>query len=249
VTFRSLATGQLLTHLKLPQLSATTAHPIVQGFAEGVPISYDGRFLAVTDGLDYILVDTQLMRVRWQKRIEAVDRWTSGPLPYRLWLLGEHVFALKRSFDTQVCEMIDRDSGRGLWAKSEEKNEGVIYSAAADDRNVYGLHYQPKVKSLHLLGYDRATGNRVLDVQTLGFGDAEMTLDPCVRGRCIVAVVKKKQEYMLLLLDKQTGREVGRIQVKGYGLFGNYGEVSYSIQGSCAAVLSGNALHAVLSAK
>jgi outer membrane protein assembly factor BamB len=240
-TFRRLGTGQLLTHLELSPLNVSGDHPVLPDGNGDLPISYNGKYLAVTDGWDYILVDTDLMRVRWQKRIGEVDR-SRGQLPYRIWLSDRHLMALKKSYDTVHNEVVDLDTGRLLWKHAAEKNEGTVYSVLFDGANAYGLQYEPKQRCVHLMGFDQKSGKKTLDWIERGYSSPRVFLDKELRGGCAVVVLADKQKYKIEIYDTKTKKKVFDFDEKGFGLFGAYGQVSYAIQGPDVALLSGNKL-------
>jgi len=239
VSFRNLGTGRLLAHQDLPRLLMTREHPVLKRAGKRVPYSFDGESLLLTDGWDYVVVDTAKRKVKWQKRIENVDRFSPLPLPFRLWVSGEEILCLKRQYDTHAAEMFNTETGVHLWTKLEERKEGPIYSAAFDGKTVYGVHHEPDLKTVTLLGIDRRSGKRVLRWKKVGYEEPEVFLDGEMHGRHLVARTKDKQSYELLLFNVDTKKLTGAVKVKGFGDFGNYGEVSFVVQDRHLAILSG----------
>ncbi|MCX7806500.1 MAG: PQQ-like beta-propeller repeat protein, partial [Planctomycetota bacterium] len=239
VTFRSLGSGRLIAHAELPELLATREHPILPSGGEETPMSFDGRTLLLTDGWDYIAVDGTSNRIKWQKRIEGVDRTSPLPLPFRIRVDGAEIYCLKRSYDTHAMEVFDTETGALLWNRVENKKQPVIYSAVFDEKNIYGLHHEPDIKSVTVIGLDRRSGREVLFWRKAGYEEPEILMDDEMHGRHLAIRVRDKQNFAVILFNVDARKVDAELKATGSGSFGNYGEVSYAVQGRYAGLLSG----------
>ena len=252
VSFRSLPTGRLMVHLDIPGLLHNLEHPILGAADPGLPVAFDDGLLVLTDGWDYIGVDTRSRSVRWRIRIEGVDR--DRVLPYRLWASGGHVLALKQEYDVPAVEMFDAASGVRLWGSSEgapkqpgRKREGgagnAFYSAAWDTRCVYGIVHRADRTAVEIVGIERASGARALEWSHGVFEQPDIQLCPEPFGDMLVARVKDRQNWhALVVFDRNRRKLIHELKAKGFGLWGNYGEVSWAVLGNTLAILSKNVL-------
>ncbi|MBM4031578.1 MAG: hypothetical protein FJ291_07295 [Planctomycetes bacterium] len=251
VSFRSLPTGRLVVHLDIPGLLRTFEHPILGSADPAPPVAFDGvALLVLTDGWDYIGVDTRAQSVRWRIRIENVDR--DQVLPYRLWASGGSVLALKQEYDVPAVEMFDATAGVRLWpsgagsrrdGRKRETQTTAFYSAVWDPASVYGLTHRQDRTAVEIVGHDRQSGARTLEWSHGSFEHPEICLCPEPYGDVLVARVKDRQNWhALIAFDRKTRKLVHELKVKGFGLWGNYGEMSWAIQGKTLAILSKDVL-------
>ena len=138
--------------------------------------------------------------------------------------------------------MLDTETGAYLWKKVEDKKEGVIYSPAWDDKNIYGIHYEPELRSVTLLGFERRSGKQVLSWTRGNYETPEVFLDPEVRGGHLVITVRDKNKFQLLVVSTESKDLAAEVLGEGSGSFGNYGEASCEIQGRFLALLTGTKL-------
>jgi outer membrane protein assembly factor BamB/outer membrane protein assembly factor BamD (BamD/ComL family) len=241
VTFRSLGTGRLLAHQELSELLDNREHPVLKRVAQATPVSRDKNLALVSDGWDYILVDADLKKVKWQRRIEDVDRTSPLPLPYRFTVTGTEIISLKLSYDNAAMEGIDAETGAALWA-FKEPGTPLPYGNVFDAKNIYGAHLEPSLKCVSLLGLDRRTGKGVFKFQKSGYENPEVLLDEEMHGRHLLTLVRDKQNYELLLVNVDTGKVDAELKSIGFGPFGVYGGVSYAAQDKYVALLSGSKL-------
>ncbi len=253
VSFRSLPTGRLVVHLDIPGLLRNGDHPIL-GSADPAPhVAFSEGLLVLTDGWDYIGVDTRTHSVRWRIRIEDVDR--DQVLPYRLWASGEHFLALKQEYDVPAVEMHDSATGARLWpsggGSAAPRREGrkrdapgaAFYSAVWDGECVYGLTHRQDLAAVEIVGHGRQSGARTLEWSHGAFEHPEIFLCPEPFGDVLVARVKDRQNWhALVAFDKKARKLVHELKVKGFGLWGNYGEMSWAVQGKTLAILSKDVL-------
>ncbi|HUT33173.1 MAG TPA: PQQ-binding-like beta-propeller repeat protein [Planctomycetota bacterium] len=253
VSFRSLPTGRLVVHLDIPGLLQNFEHPILGPAAPGLPVAFAKGLLVLTDGWDYIGVDTRKRSVRWRIRIENVDR--DQVLPYRLWVSRDNVLALKQEYDIPAVEMFDAATGERLWGSNQggagarpagRKREGAgtaFYSAVWDEKCIYGLTHRPDRTAVDLVGHDRPSGARALEWHHGSFEHPEIFLCPEPYGDVLVARVKDRQNWhALVAFDKKATKLIHELKVKGFGLWGNYGEMSWAVQGKTLAILSKDVL-------
>ena len=235
VSFRSLSTGRLMVHLDVPGLTQHRAHPVLKTGGEALPVAFEGGLLVLTDGWDYIGIDTSSRQIRWRIRIEDVDR--DKVLPYRLWVSGNHLFVLKQEYDVNVIEMFNASTGERLWRNDHPQQ--VVYSAVYDAKSLYGINYQRDRTGVDLVGYDRQTGSKELTWSHGAYEQPEVFLCPEPHGDALVARLNDRQNnYALVAFNKKTRKLVHEVRVKGHGLWRNYGEVSATIQGQTLAILS-----------
>jgi hypothetical protein len=246
VSFRSLPTGRLVVHLDIPGLLRNFDHPILGSADPAPPVAFTDGLLVLTDGWDYVGVDTRERSVRWRIRIENVDR--DQVLPYRLWASGGSVLALKQEYDVPAVEMFDATTGVRLWpsgagprrdGRKREAQTSAFYSAVWDPACVYGLTHRVDRTAVELVGHDRQSGARTLEWNYGSFEHPEIFLCPEPFGDVLVARVKDRQNWhALIAFDKKAKKLRHELKVKGFGLWGNYGEMSWAIQGKTLAILS-----------
>jgi outer membrane protein assembly factor BamB len=241
VVFRSLGTGRLLGRQSLPPLTPARGHPIFGRLARGVPVSFDGENLLLTDGWDYIVVDTANRKVRWQARIQSVDHSVASPIPFRLWMCGPHMFALKKRYDDYELEAYETKTGRRLWGKENEKNQLPLHSVVCDETNAWGLLHSKDARTVRIIGFGRSSGKMAkgADWERRDYKDPAASLTGSTHGDHLVARVKDRQMFELLAFNRRTGKLTHRLALKGFGQWGEHGDVSCAVQGKHLALLSG----------
>jgi hypothetical protein len=239
VSFRSLYTGRLKLHLDIPGLLTARSHPVLPRGQEGLAVAFADGLLVLTDGWDYIGIDVERAAVRWKIRIPDVDH--ERVPPYRFLVSGKHFFVLKQEYDVAANEMHDTASGARLWNSKDPPQ--VVYSAVCDGSHIYGLNYERGMPNIRLRSFACKDGSAGPAADLGVYDDPEVFLDPEVHGHALIAVLKdREQVYSLVAVDKRTRRVIHEIKVKGHGLWGNYGQVSYAIQGPTMALLSKDVL-------
>jgi len=239
VTFRNLGTGWLLTTVQLPALTEATGNPAIDWDDPAVPACAAGDLLVLTDGWDYIGVDLKQRKVRWQRRIQDVDRTGGEPPPFRFWMNGSAVAVLKPDYDSIGLEVIDPAEGTVRWHRTEAKEPGVPHHAVVGSDAVLGLHYTADDPTgVHVVAYDLATGKQRVSTVHRGRTKPRFWLTGRLQGRYLVARLSDEQTRSLWIVDGTTGAVVERIKAKGFGEWGRYGQVSWAVQPPYLAVLS-----------
>jgi outer membrane protein assembly factor BamB len=243
VSFRDLGTGRLLSLLPLSGLNESTGNPAVKWDEPGVPIAQSRDSLVLTDGWDYIAVDIPSRSIRWQKRITNLDRGLSKEgtqaAAFRFWANEQTVVVLKPNYDSIGLEALGLADGELRWHINEAKTPGVPYNLALGTGALYGLHYwRDDTASLHLWGYKLADGKPLYKQVHGGLAKPEAWLCGPVRGNHFVVHYSDEQKRDLLIVEAATGKVTQKIEVKGFGQWGQYGQVSYAVQGPSVIVLS-----------
>jgi outer membrane protein assembly factor BamB len=243
VAFRDLGTGRLLTLLPLPGLSEATRNPAVSWDEPGVPLATTRDALLLTDGWDYIAVDLPSRRIRWQKRIANLDRGAaqSGTesAAFRFWVNETALVVLKPSYDSVGLEAIGLADGALRWQLNEAKMPGVLHNLVLTSDTVVGL-YHPKeeASALQLLAYRLDDGKQLFKQVQRGFTKPQTWLPGPIRGDYLIVHVSDEQKRNLLVVEARSGKVIHQVEVKGFGQWGQYGQVSYSVQGAYLVVLS-----------
>ncbi|OAI49000.1 hypothetical protein AYO44_00945 [Planctomycetaceae bacterium SCGC AG-212-F19] len=243
VSFRDLGTGRLLSLLPLPGLSEATGNPAVKWDEPGAPIAQTKDSLVLTDGWDYIAVDIPSRSIRWQKRITNLDRGVfregTQAAAFRFWANEQALVVLKPNYDSVALESFGLADGELRWHFNEAKTPGVLYNLALGASAVYGLHYwRDEEAALHLLGYNLADGKPLYKQVRRGTTKPEAWLSGPLRGNHFVVHYADEQKRDLLIVEAATGKVTQQIDVKGFGQWGQYGQVSYAVQGPYVIVLS-----------
>jgi len=250
VSFRDLGTGRLLSLLPLPGLSEATSNPAVK-WEDPCPLLAQTRdSLVVTDGWDYIAVDLPSRSIRWQKRITNIDRGgvaegtqTAG---FRFWANDPTVVVLKPNYDTVGLEVLSLADGEIRWHINEAKTPGVLYNLVLGLDALYGLHFsRDEPATLNLVGYDLAAGNPLYRQVRRGLSKPEAWLPGPLRGGHFVVHYSDEQKRDLLLVEAATGKVAQQIDVKGFGQWGQYGQMSYAVRGGAVIVLNDKQLTVV----
>lgn len=243
VSFRDLGTGRLLSLLPLPGLIEATANPAVKWDDPGASLAQTRDSLVVTDGWDYVAVDLPSRSIRWQKRITNIDRGGVGEgtqaAGFRFWANDATVVVLKPNYDTVGLEALGLADGELRWHLNEAKTPGVLYNLAMGNQALFGLHYsRDEPATLNLLGYDLATGKSLYRQVRRGLTKPEAWLPGPLRGNHFVVHYSDEQKRDLLIVEATTGKVTQQIEVKGFDQWGQYGKVSYAVQGAHIVVLS-----------
>jgi outer membrane protein assembly factor BamB/tetratricopeptide (TPR) repeat protein len=247
VAFRDLGTGRLISLLPLPTLSEATANPAVTWDEPGVPIADSGDSLVVTDGWDYIVVDLPSRSIRWQKRIANLDRGVfregTRSASFRFWAEADTFIALQPDYDSVALTAYNLGDGQERWNISEVKTPGVLHDLVMGPDAVYGLHqWSDDPASLYMLGYGLADGQlRYRQVQR-GLTQPQAWVCGRLRGERYVVRYSDQQKRNLAVVEAATGKVLEQVEVQGFGQWGQYGQVSYAIQGPYLAVLSDKTL-------
>ncbi|MCX7803965.1 MAG: PQQ-like beta-propeller repeat protein [Planctomycetota bacterium] len=236
VTVRHRATGGLIGRLELPDLTGDDRHPLLEKAPPELPFARDGGRMAVTDGRYVIMVDTREMRLLWKCAIGEPN------VPMRLALGGDYLAVVKNEYDRKAIYMLSAASGKTLWG-TDPKNPSSpqpIYSMQIRDGRLYGIGLHPG-QGFYIVGLDCATGKPLFKPQErVGYSGK-----PAVRLRgpdrsppnALVAEVADRQDFDLLVFDSAGGRLLHSMRVKSAGEFGEYGQVSATVQHGLPALL------------
>jgi len=243
VSFRDLGTGRLLSLLPLPGLSEAIGNPAVTWDEPGVPIAQTRDSVIVTDGWDYIAVDLPTRSIRWQRRIVNLDRGDSQggkqAAAFRFWANESTVIVIQPHYDSAGIEALGMADGELRWQFNEAKTPGVPFNLALAADALYGLHYwRDDVAALHLRGYNLENGTSLYKQVHRGMTKPEAWLPGPLRGKHFVVQFSDEQKRNLLIVEAATGKVTQQIDMKGFGQWGQYGQVSYAIQGPYVIVLS-----------
>lgn len=243
VAFRDLGTGRLLSLLPLPALSEATGNPAVPWDEPSVPLAATRDSLILTDGWDYIAVDLPSRSIRWQRRILQLDRQSArggtGSAAFRFWANESSVVVLKPNYDSVGLEALRLSDGALRWSINEAKTPGVLHNLTLGKDAAYGLHYaREDASSIPLRAYNLENGALLYKRVQGGLTKPETWLPGPLRGSHFVVHVSDAQKRILLVTEASSGNIVHRMEVKGFGQWGQYGQVSYAVQGPYLALLS-----------
>lgn len=243
VSFRDLGTGRLLSLLPLPALSEATGNPAATWDEPGVPLAATKDSLMLTDGWDYIAVDLPSRSIRWQRRITQLDRGTArggtGSAAFRFWANDSSLVVLKPNYDSVGLEALRLSDGALRWSINEAKTPGVLHNLTLGKDAVYGLHFsRDDAASIPLRAYSLEDGVSVYKRVHGGLTKPETWLPGPLRGNHYVVHVSDAQKRILLVAEASSGQIAHRMEVKGFGQWGQYGQVSYAVQGPYLVLLS-----------
>jgi outer membrane protein assembly factor BamB/tetratricopeptide (TPR) repeat protein len=243
VSFRDLGTGRLLSFLPLGTVSEAMDNPAVAWDEPAPPLAHNRDSLVLTDGWDYIVVDLPSRSIRWQKRIADLDRGVfregTASASFRFWANDTTLVVLKPDYDSVALEALDLADGRLLWNIKENKTPGVLHNLALTDRAAVGLHFwRDDPSALVVLGYQLADGKAVSKQVYRGLARPQTWLPGPVRGRHVLVHLSDEQKRNLLVIEAATGKVAYQLEAKGFGQWGQYGQVSYAVQGPYLVLLS-----------
>jgi hypothetical protein len=135
-----------------------------------------------------------------------------------------------------------REGGKKTAAKlrkyeQQEKAEGkaatglVLSSMTFVGGKAYGISYQMGATSIALVGMDPASGNQIMRVRQTGYEAPEAYVEPSWSKDCVVVRVQDNNRFELWQVNVKTKKIVTKLQLKGYGRLGEYGDVSAVWQG------------------
>jgi hypothetical protein len=197
----------------------------------------------LTDGWDYIAIDLPSRSIRWQKRIANLDRGVarggSESAAFRFWANESAIVVLKPNFDSIGLEAIGLADGVLRWQINEAKTPGVLHNLALGKDALSGLHYsKDDAAALIFMGYRLNDGKQLYKQIHRGATKPEAWLPGPLRGGHAVIHVSDEQKRQLMVLEAASGKIVYQLEVKGFGQWGQYGQVSYAVQGPYLAILS-----------
>ncbi|MGQ9662797.1 MAG: outer membrane protein assembly factor BamB family protein [Kiritimatiellia bacterium] len=243
LTVRSRGTGRLIGRLALPDLSLCTAHPLLPDGPEAVPLAHDGRFLVVTDGWYYIMLDVERMRVVWKRLIDANDVTREPAM--RLVLGGEYLAVLKEDYDVKSLYMLSSRTGEVLWHTDPRNPErfSPIHSMFIVDGKLFGIRPHAG-QGFYLVCRDCRTGKDVFSpCEQLGYESRpQVSLRDTLYGRTLVALIRDRQDFEVRAFDALDGRLLHVLKVKATGDFGEHGRASATVQNGRLILLGGNEL-------
>jgi outer membrane protein assembly factor BamB len=269
VSFRKVGSGRLLSRLRLPGLSTNRKHPVYASegaevdpaaaqSVEAYPVGFGQGVLALTDGLNYHVVDVRRREIRWSRAASKLD--PSQDAAYRLWVDGGRLLALKPYYAVLENAVFDLDSGEMLWrrreggAKVEKRLKEYAAADAAEggkaavglvlssmqfvDGTVYGIRYRMGSTDVDLVGMDPGSGNELMSVKRGGYESPEAYVEPSWSKDCVVVRIQDGNRFELWQVDVKQKKIVQRMQLEGYGRLGEYGDVSAVWQGPHLALWS-----------
>jgi outer membrane protein assembly factor BamB len=238
LTVRTRSTGRLIGRLDLPDLSLHDRHPLLDDGPRALPVDHDGRFLVVTDGWYYILLDAERVVTVWKRLIDNNDLTREPAM--RFTLRGEYLAVIKEDYDQKVIYMLSSRTGEVLW-HTDVKNPNSpqpAYSTIIQGGKMVGIGLWPG-QGFYFVGMDCKTGKRLFRREVKGYDSKpKATLVPRRFGGAVVAKIQDRQMFELKTFDLETGKTLGTLREKGVGPFGIHGRVSATVQNGRLVLLS-----------
>jgi hypothetical protein len=259
VTTRYRATGRLLGRLDLPALSEEDGHPLLENGPRELPMDHDGRQLVVTDSWYYLFLDVETMQVKWKRKIDSNDPTREPKLRFELG--GDYLAVLKEDFDVKAIYMLSSRNGNVLWRTDPQQGSrprpihamllAPAGPAATDPgggadtgARLYGIRPHPG-QGFYLVCMDAATGKDLFAPhEEKGYNARpEVSLEKRLFGSSLVARVKDRQDFELVVFRADNGSRTHKTKGKGTGDFGAAGRVSAAVQNGSLALFGDNKLH------
>ncbi len=234
VTVRYRATGNLIGRLDLPDLTRQDAHPLLENGPKAFPLAHAGRRLVVSDGMYYIVVDTENLGILWKRLID-------GERASMRFFLGEDSLAVvKKNYDRQEILMLSLQSGDVLWRTDPKKAKSPqpMHSALIEGGKIYGIGVHPGM-GFYFVGRDVKTGKLLFQTSVTGYASKPMVkMIPARQGGHVAVKIRDRQDFEMKGLDLKTGKVSHTIKLKGVGSFGVHGRVSATVQNGRLVLLS-----------
>jgi outer membrane protein assembly factor BamB/tetratricopeptide (TPR) repeat protein len=240
ITSRYRTTGSLISRMALPDLSEVVAHPILKDVAADnvLPISHFGRYLAATDEKYLLVYDVVKMELMWKTPLSNVD--PSKDLKMRIALNDKYITLIKEDFDRKAIYCYSLDSGDILW-NTDPTNSGSpqpIYSIILEGDMLYGIGDHPG-QGFRFVSYDCVKGKKVFDKLIEGYSSPPIVrLRNFIYGKHVVVELQDRKNFEAIVLDKNTGALVKKIEDKGDGPIGEIGRVSIAVQNGYPVLFS-----------
>jgi outer membrane protein assembly factor BamB len=229
VTVRSRTTGGLIGRLELPDLSLHDPHPLLEGGPRALPVAHVEHLLAVSDGWYYVMIDTDALRIRWKRLIDANDITREPAM--RFALSTGYFSVLKEDYEKKAFYLLSAETGEVLWRlDSTSARDRPLHSVLIAGEKLYGI--EPHAgQGFYLVRRDCRTGRRQFRRPFVGYqGRPSVRLLDRVFGGHVVVRVADRQEFELRAFDATTGKGALRLQREGVGPFGVHGKVSATVQ-------------------
>ena len=146
---------------------------------------------------------------------------------------------LKPNYDSVGLEALRLTDGTLRWSINEAKTPGVLHNLALGKDALVGLHFSREdAASIPLRAYNLGDGALLYKRVHGGLTKPETWLPGPLRGNHFVVHVSDAQKRILLVAEASTGKIAYQMEVKGFGQWGQYGQVSYVVQGPYLVMLS-----------
>jgi hypothetical protein len=212
----------------------------------------------VTDTWYYLMLDVETMQVKWKRRIDSSDPTREPKLRFEL--RGDYLAVLKEDFDVKALYMLSSRTGNVLWHTDPKQGNrpppmhsmlltpgGVVTAEAparaGDAARLYGIRPHPG-QGFYLVCMDPTTGRDLFPPhEERGYeGRPRVTLEKRFFGASLVARVKDRQDFELVVFRASDGARTHRVKGKGTGDFGVPGRVSAAVQNGSLALFGDNRL-------
>lgn len=242
LTVRYRETGRLIGRLQLPDLSLTTAHPIVKGLDDAYPTAAHGKYIAVTDNKYYILINAEKQKIMWKRLIDNNTGRQGNPM--RFTLSPTYFGVTKKDYDNDAVYLYSTQNGRLLWS-TDPKNKTspqAMYAMFIRDGGIYGIIPGPG-QGYTMTGVDCETGEILYAEQNIDFNSMPV-VDPFPQtpGGKAVLRVQDNQDFFLNIIDLKTGKSLHQKKGTGIGPFGEHGRASAVFQNRRIILLAGDDL-------
>lgn len=238
ITVRYRLTGRLIARRELPDLSTNTAHPLLEDGPQDLPIAHQGRWIAVTDGWYYIVMDVETLQVVWKRLIEANEG--AGGLPLRFALSPEYFVVVKQEYDAKAIYMFSRATGEMLWRTDPKQRHSArpMYSMHIEGQTLYGIEPHPG-QGFYLVSRDCRSGDLRFRQEVDGYqAPPQVRLRRRLYGNHLVCEVADRQTFQLRAFDADGGKPVATVELNGVGPFGVHGRMSATVQNGRLVLMS-----------
>jgi len=230
ITTRYRTTGSLIARMAVSDLSQIDSHPILKEGHLELPVAYFDKYLAVTDGKYLMVFDVVKMDMIWKTSLSNVD--IAKDLRMRMVINDKYIVVLKEDFDIKALYCYQLSTGDILWSSDSGKSKGPnpIYSMRLDGDMLYGIGEHPG-EGFYFVAHDCAKGVRKVYKAFEGYESVPLVnIRNNIYGNHIVIELQDRKLYEMIVLDKNTGELVKKIQDEGDGAIGEVGRVSMTVQ-------------------
>lgn len=242
VTVRYRLTGQLIGRMDLADLSLQTAHPLLEDGPAALPAAHHGRWLLLTDGWYYSLIDVENLRTVWKRPIDANDVTRAPPL--RFAVSEKFIAVLKEDYDQKALYMLSAETGEVLWRTDpkDAQSPRPMHSLLIDGQTIFGIELHPG-QGFYLVGRQCLSGELLFRQEVGGYqARPQVRLRPRKYGGHLVCEITDRQNFQLQAFDAATGKPAHTIELQGVPPFGVHGRMSATVQNNRLVLMSKNKL-------
>jgi hypothetical protein len=163
------------------------------------------------------------MEMMWKTLLPNID--ATKDINMRIVLNEKYIMVIKEDYDRKALYCYSLETGEVLW-----KTDQPIYSMQLEGDMLYGIGNHPG-QGFRFVSYDCLKGIKKTDVLIEGYESIPIVrMRNYVYGNNLAVELQDRKNFELIVIDKNTGKVVKKIESKGDGPIGETGRVSMTVQ-------------------